>query len=123
MNNLLPVLVLILIIFTFGLAIVVLTGLLGPKLKSSKTKKEPYECGFESEVPQSPHLSVSYYLTAILFILFDIEIIFMYPWAIYLKNSLTQGYGVQAFWAMLVFLFLFIFGLFWEVFSKALKWD
>ena len=119
MNDLLPVMVLTLIILTFGTLIVVVTGLLGPKLK-----KKPYECGFESDVSETPHLSVSYYLTAILFILFDIEIIFMYPWALYLKNSLSpEGYGVQAFWAMMVFLLLFIFGLFWEVRSKALKWD
>lgn len=123
MNALLPVLVLLLIVCTVGGAIVILTGLLGPKKKPSVVKSKPYECGFESSPPSNHHISVNYYLTAILFILFDIEIIFMYPWAVYLKNSLETGYGVQAFWAMMIFLFVFVFGLVWEIASKALSWD
>ena len=123
MNELLPVLILLLIILTFGGVVAVLTGFLGPRLKASPSKRKSYECGLDGEPMSGANVSVNYYLTAILFILFDIEIIFMYPWAIFLKKSLSTGYGLQAFLAMTVFLFVFVFGLLWEILSKALKWD
>jgi NADH-quinone oxidoreductase subunit A len=66
---------------------------------------------------------VKFYLTAILFILFDIEIIFMYPWATTFKEFIKTGDGGTVFVSMLIFLAVFIFGLFWEVKSKALEWD
>ena len=68
-------------------------------------------------------VSVKYYLTAILFILFDIEIIFMYPWAISFRDFISTGGGAFVFISMMVFIAIFIFGLFWEVKSKALEWD
>ena len=58
-----------------------------------------------------------------LFILFDIEIIFMYPWAITFRDFISSGHGTFAFASMMIFLTIFIFGLFWEIKSKALEWD
>jgi len=69
-------------------------------------------------------IPIKFYLTAILFILFDIEIIFMYPWAMAYDHYITEmGMGIYIFSAMAVFLAVFIFGLFWEIKSRALEWE
>ena len=64
-----------------------------------------------------------FYLTAILFIMFDIEILFMFPWALAYRDFVDQGRGLYMFSAMAVFIGLFIFGLLWEIKSKALDWE
>ncbi len=124
MNSLVPVLVCVLIVLTFGLFMLSIARLLGAKSKSpaSKAKSLPYECGLEEEQAQSSRVPVQFYLTAVLFILFDIEIIFLYPWALSFKDFLDQGQGLEVFLAMAVFLLLFVYGLVWEISSKALKW-
>ena len=67
-------------------------------------------------------MSVGFYLTAMLFILFDIEIIFLFPWAVAFNDFLSQGRGLEVFLAMILFLLIFAFGLVWEIASGALKW-
>ena len=83
----------------------------------------PYECGLPGQETNDSKVSVKFYLTAILFIIFDIEIIFMYPWAVTFLDFIKQGMGAYILGAMGVFLFLFIVGLIWEVKSKALDWS
>jgi NADH-quinone oxidoreductase subunit A len=123
MNELIPILFLGVFVLFFGIAIVVLTGLLGPKPIQSETKKRAYECGLEGQETGHSKIPVKYYLTAILFILFDIEIIFMYPWAITFSDSISDGNGLQWLIAMGVFIAVFIVGLIWEIKSKALEWE
>ncbi|MBC87599.1 MAG: NADH-quinone oxidoreductase subunit A [Bdellovibrionaceae bacterium] len=123
MASIVPVLVLTAIVVGFGIFLVVVTGMLGPKLPQSELKKKSYECGIEVQETGHSKIPIKFYLTAILFILFDIEIIFMYPWAVTFADSITGGYGLQVLLAMGVFLFVFIVGLFWEVKSKALEWE
>lgn len=123
MSPLVSIVVLSIIVLTFGAVLVALTSLIGPKTKESKVKQMAYECGLnvpESEVSKVP---VKFYLTAILFILFDIEIIFMYPWALVYKDYIAQGRGLYIFLTMSVFLLVFIFGLLWEIKSNALEWE
>ena len=84
---------------------------------------EIYECGIPEQEKKDTKISVKFYLTAILFILFDIEIIFMYPWAVHFKEFIAAGAGPFVFISMAVFLAIFIFGLWWEIKSKALEWD
>lgn len=98
-----------------------LTG--GIKVEADEVKLAPYECGIPSQEKKETRVSVKFYLTAILFIIFDIEIIFMYPWAITFREFIASGNGLFVLISMLVFLSIFIFGLFWEVKSKALEWD
>lgn len=86
-------------------------------------KFESYECGIPVQEKKDTKISVKFYLTAILFIIFDIEIIFMYPWATSFKDMINSGFGLFTLVSMLVFLAVFIYGLFWEVKSKALEWD
>src|SRR3954464_14412257 len=66
------------------------THLLGPKRKS-KVKLDPFECGIESQGNARIPFSIKYFLVAILFVLFDVEVIFMYPWAVNFKELMTKG--------------------------------
>jgi NADH-quinone oxidoreductase subunit A len=108
----------------FGTALIFLARAIGGQRKNnSQAKREVYECGLPGQDKKDTKISVKFYLTAILFILFDIEIIFMYPWAITFKDFIAKGQGAYVFASMMIFLGIFIFGLFWEIKSKALEWD
>lgn len=122
MSQLLPVIVLAIFVIVFGVIMLGLAHLLSQAPKENKVKDETYECGIPAEVGDTK-ISIKFYLTAILFILFDIEIIFMYPWALTYGDFIAGGYGVYVFSAMAFFLLVFVFGLFWEVKSKALEWE
>lgn len=119
----LPIIVLTLVVVTFGTLLVYVASILGPKLKKSDIKNMPYECGLPGQENAKSNISVRFYLTAILFIMFDIEILFMYPWALSYKSFVDQGYGLYMFIEMLIFIALFLFALLWEIKSKALDWE
>ncbi len=122
--SLIPVLILTLILLAFGTVIIVGTSLLGPKnKKNNRAQMMPYECGIPGIDTTDSKISIKFYLTAILFILFDIEIIFMYPWAIKFMDSIKDGTGGYMLGAMGLFVVLFVVGLVWEVKSKALDWN
>ncbi len=123
MVQLVPVLALTLFVVIFGLLIVIGSSLLGPKTKQSKMKSDSYECGLPGTDVHDTKIPIRFYLTAILFIIFDIEIIFMYPWALAFGDFIEAGHGTYIFASMAVFIFIFIFGLFWEVKSRALEWE
>ena len=111
-------------IAVFGFILIRLARLTGGRAKrTSEAKFEIYECGIPVQEKKDTKISVKFYLTAILFILFDIEIIFMYPWAVNFKNFLASGAGLFVFSSMFIFLGIFIYGLWWEIKSKALEWD
>lgn len=93
------------------------SGLLGPK-KSSFNKDKNFECGIESIGNARGPFNVKYFLIAILFVLFDIEVIFMYPWAVNFRSMGTEGL-----WAMGLFLFIVVIGLFYEMKRRALDWE
>jgi NADH-quinone oxidoreductase subunit A len=108
----------------FGTFLIFLARAIGGTRKdNSAAKKDIYECGIPGQEKRETKVSVKFYLTAILFILFDIEIIFMYPWAITFRDFIGAGHGAYVFTSMMIFLAIFIFGLFWEIKSKALEWD
>lgn len=123
MSGLFAVLLLGLIIFLFGVFLLVVSGQLGPKKRPTAAKMMPYECGIPGQESEDSKISVKFYLTAILFIIFDIEIIFMYPWAVTFIDFVRQGQGGYILAAMGFFIFLFVLGLVWEVKSKALDWN
>ena len=110
------------IVFLFiaiGLSIgfVVLNFLLSPR-KPDPEKLSTYECGFEAFGDSRMEFDVRFYLVAILFIIFDLEIAFLFPWAI----SLGQ-IGLIGFWSMMFFLFILTFGFIYEWKIGALDWD
>lgn len=123
MTSLLLVVSLALFVLAFGAGILFLASKLGPKKHPNPAKNMAYESGIPGQETRETKISVKFYLTAILFILFDIEIIFMYPWAITFFDSIKEGHGLYMLGAMGVFVFLFVIGLFWEVKSKALEWE
>jgi len=81
-------------------------------------KNSPYECGFEAFEDARMKFDVRYYLVAILFILFDLEIAFLFPWAVALKEI-----GPVGFWAMMVFLAILVVGFIYEWKKGALDWE
>jgi len=96
---------------------IVLASVLGPK-KPSRVKSEPFECG---EVPLSRpggRLAVKFYLTAILFILFDVELVFLYPWAV-----AYRGLGLPGLTEMVIFLGVLMVGFFYAWDNGALEWQ
>ena len=123
MTSLLPVLLLAFIVLAFGAVILLIASFLGPKRAPNPIKMMPYECGLPGQETKESKISVKFYLTAILFIIFDIEIIFMYPWAVTFMDFVKQGMGLYMLLSMGIFIFLFVVGLFWEVKSRALDWD
>lgn len=117
-----PILVLTFLAFFVASALIGISVFFSSQNKHSAVKKSPYECGVPSEENTSKEISVKFYLTAILFIIFDIEIIFLYPFAIAYRDFLVSPEGIYAILGMVLFLALFIFGLWWEIQSNALKW-
>ena len=111
------------IIMQAGLAIgfVVLTiigsSFLGPK-RHSKNKDKNFECGVESVRNARIPFSVKYFLVAILFVLFDVEVIFLYPWAVNFREL-----GMDGMIKMIIFMTLLLIGFFYIVKKKALEWE
>jgi NADH-quinone oxidoreductase subunit A len=99
----------------------VVTHLLGPKRKS-KVKLESFECGIESQGNARIPFSIKYFLIAILFVLFDVEVIFMYPWAVNFKEY-TNTMGPALFIEMLLFVAFVLFGFYYIIKKGALKWE
>lgn len=123
MSQLLPVIMLGIFVIIFGVALLWLASLISHKSRPDPVRDESYECGLPSDTTGTTKISIKFYLTAILFILFDIEIIFMYPWALTYGDFIASGHGLYILLAMGFFLAVFIFGLFWEVKSRALEWE
>lgn len=123
MTPLFAVLALLIFVVIFGCALLWVASLFGPKPPADPVKLSAYECGLPEQSPGHTKIPVKFYLTAILFILFDIEIIFMYPWAITFGDFLTDGAGLYLFGVMGFFILIFIYGLIWEIKSRALEWE
>ena len=113
----LPVILFILVGVAVGVAPQAIGFLLGPR-RPDAAKNSPYECGFEAFEDARMKFDVRYYLIAILFILFDLEIAFLFPWAIVL-----QDIGSFGFWAMMIFLAILIVGFAYEWKKGALEWE
>ena len=112
-----PIALMFLVAIGFVLFTMFVTHLLGPR-RQSKIKLDTFECGIEPQGNSRMPFSIKYFLIAILFVLFDVEVIFMYPWAV---NFLQMG--LQGFIAMLVFLGLLVLGLVYIIRKGALKWE
>ncbi|MCH7509066.1 MAG: NADH-quinone oxidoreductase subunit A [Proteobacteria bacterium] len=115
--NYLPVLIFLAIAGGLGVMLLLLGFLLGPHRPDSE-KLSPYECGFEAFEDSRMKFDVRYYLVAILFIIFDLEIAFFFPWAVSLDKV-----GLFGLASMGVFLFLLTIGFIYEWKKGALEWD
>jgi len=117
----LPVLIQIVLAVGIGVGILVASHLFGQRATRSKIKDSPYECGISSEVGGTTRYSVKFYVTAMLFILFDIDVVFLIPWVL-THRELTFA-GVSVLGPMLFFTFVLAAGLVYELKSGALEWE
>jgi len=117
LENYLPILVFIIVGLVFGSVLIAVGFLLGPHRPDSE-KLSPYECGFEAFEDARMKFDVRYYLIAILFIIFDLEIAFLFPWAVVLRDI-----GMFGFLAMMLFLAILVIGFVYEWKKGALQWE
>jgi NADH-quinone oxidoreductase subunit A len=113
----LPVILFILVGVAVGVAPQALGYLLGPQ-RPDPAKSSAYECGFDAFGDARMKFDVRYYLVAILFILFDLEIAFLFPWAVAIRDI-----GASGFWAMMIFLAILVVGFIYEWKKGALDWE
>jgi NADH-quinone oxidoreductase subunit A len=121
LNQYLPVLIQIGVAIVFSASALIFSVLLGKSARRSKAKDTPYECGMDPVGVGQPRFSVKFYLVAMLFILFDIEVVFMYPWAVVYREFL-KTHGMLIFWSMLGFVGMLTVGYAYAVRKGALDW-
>jgi NADH-quinone oxidoreductase subunit A len=113
----LPILIMAAVALGFVVTVMLLTHAVGPRRKSA-IKDDPFECGIEVKGNARSPISIKYFLVAILFVLFDVEVIFMYPWAVNFREL-----GVFGLLEMFSFMGLMIVGLVYIFRRGALKWE
>jgi NADH-quinone oxidoreductase subunit A len=113
----LPIVLMFLVALGFVVTTMVATHLLGPKRKT-KIKLDSFECGIESHGNARLPFSIKYFLVAILFVLFDVEVIFMYPWAVNYREL-----GMLGVIEVFTFVALLLVGFYYMLSKKALKWE
>jgi NADH-quinone oxidoreductase subunit A len=116
----LPVLLHIVVAIGFAVSALLISVLLGKAGKRNPVKDSAYECGMIPQGEAQPRFSVKFYLVAMLFILFDLEIVFMYPWAVVYKESIVESKTI--FWSMLSFVSILMVGYVYALKKGALDW-
>ncbi|WP_309399504.1 NADH-quinone oxidoreductase subunit A [Cerasicoccus maritimus] len=117
----LPVMIQILLAVVIAAAILIASHIFGQRARGNYVKDSAYECGMLEEGKPHPKFSVKFYVVAMLFILFDIEMVFMIPWVMVYRELLAVG--VLDFWPILFFLFILTLGLVYEMKKKGLEWE
>jgi NADH-quinone oxidoreductase subunit A len=117
LENYFPVLLFILVGLAVGIGPMLIGWVLSPNRPDAE-KLSPYECGFEAFEDARMKFDVRYYLVAILFILFDLEIAFLFPWAVVLEQI-----GAFGFWSMVIFLAILVVGFVYEWMKGGLEWE
>jgi NADH-quinone oxidoreductase subunit A len=112
-----PIVIQAVVALGFVAMVLILTHVLGPKLRA-KNKDSNFECGIESKGDARFPVSVKYFMIAILFVLFDVEVIFFYPYAVNFKNLELEGLL-----AVVMFVGFFLAGFFYVLKKGALEWD
>ena len=116
----LPVLLQVIVAILFAGSALLVSMLVGKSGKRTRAKDTAYECGMLPQGEAPPRFSVKFYLVAMLFILFDLEIVFMYPWAVVYRESIKQSGLI--FWSMLSFISILMIGYVYAVKKGALDW-
>src|ERR1700719_326713 len=116
----LPALLQILVALPFAVSALLVSVLVGKSGKRTRAKDLPYECGMIPQEERLPRFSVKFYVVAMLFILFDLEIVFMYPWAVVYREAIAQSSLVL--WSMLSFISILMVGYVYAVKKGALDW-
>jgi len=121
LSTYLPVLVQVVLGLSIPAIILAVSHLFGQRAKGNYIKDKAYECGLPMEGKPHPRFAVKFYVTAMLFILFDIEVVFLVPWALVYREFLAAGIAITA--ATGVFLGVLVLGLAYEFKRGALDWD
>ena len=119
LHEYLPVLLQIVVVVLFAASALLVSVLVGKTGKRTRAKDTAYECGMIPQGERQPRFSVKFYLVAMLFILFDIEIVFMYPWAVVYRDAIKQGSII--FWSMLSFITILMVGYVYALKKGALE--
>jgi NADH-quinone oxidoreductase subunit A len=117
----LPILLQAIVAVGFAAGALVTSVLMGKVGRRSPVKDSAYECGMIAEGGAQPRFSVKFYLVAMLFILFDIEIVFMYPWAVVYADMVKTSLAI--FWSMLSFVSILTVGYVYALKKGALQWN
>ena len=121
-NTYVPVVLAFLVAASIGSIMIILGSKLGPK-RPNKVKSEPYECGIPSSGSFGERHSIRFFLVAVIFLIFDVEAVFLFPWATVFRNFNQEGNGLYLLMAMAVFLFFLVLGLFYDWKKGGLKWE
>ena len=116
----LPVLLQIIVAIGFAASALIVSILVGKTGRRTRAKDTAYECGMLPQGEGQPRFSVKFYLVAMLFILFDLEIVFMYPWAVVYKEMIVESKLVL--WSMLSFVTILMVGYVYALKKGALDW-
>jgi NADH-quinone oxidoreductase subunit A len=116
----LPVLLQIIVAVLFAGSALLVSVVVGRSGKRTRAKDTAYECGMLPQGEAQPRFSVKFYLVAMLFILFDLEIVFMYPWAVVYRDAVKQSSII--FWSMLSFILILMVGYVYAVKKGVLDW-
>ena len=116
-----PVLVQISLAFGMGIVILLASHIFGQRSQSTDIKNSPYECGMLAEGSGQARFAVKFYVTAMLFILFDLEVVYLVPWILVFRDFMVANISILA--PMLFFLFVLTFGLVYELKKGALEWE
>lgn len=115
--------ILVQIVWAIGIGVIVLVAshVFGQRGQANPIKDAPYECGMLAEGSGHARFAVKFYVTAMLFILFDIEVVFLIPWVLVFREFLVEGIPILL--PTFFFLFVLVFGLFYELKKKAIDWE
>ena len=121
LSDYLPVLIQIVLALGIGASVLIASHLFGQRGPRNRFKDSAYECGLPAESGPPARFSVKFYVTAMLFILFDIEIVFLIPWVLVYRDFLAQNLPILT--PVLFFILLLVAGLFYEMKKGALDWE
>lgn len=122
-SDYLPILIQVLIASGFAGVTLLISVLLGKSAKRSEVKDSAYECGMLPIGEAQPRFSVKFYLVAMLFVIFDIEVVFMYPWAVTFQELVVQDKVYVAFWSALGFVGILFVAYLYALKKGALRWS
>lgn len=117
-----PVLIHVLIAAGFAAATLAASAFLGKRAARNRVKDSPYECGMLPLQEGQARFSVKFYLVAMLFVLFDIEVVFLYPWAVAFRDLAVDGGQMVVFWSALSFILILLVAYAYALKKGALEW-
>jgi NADH-quinone oxidoreductase subunit A len=122
LQDFVPLFIMVLLALGLALSLLKLSEWLGPR-RPRAVKASPYESGMDPIGTARERYSVKFYLVAMIFIVFDVEIVFMYPWAVSFRTFLDNGGGLGSFAVIAVFILILVVGLVYDIKKGGLEWD